>query len=499
MLKNGRILVVEDDEATAALQKTRLSRHGHYVEVVTDIEVASKKLTSGQFDLMLLDYTLGGELNGIDFYLALRERGINIPAILVTGFGDERVILRAMRAGVRDFLPKSIEYLDDLPLAVGRVLKQVATERQLIESEFIREKQEQLTAAFNAAKLGAWDWNLRTGVLRWSGFHQELFGLSPECLVRSFDELTSRIVFEDRAKFIAALEVSKEKGAPVDQILRVRRAANEGGERWFEVKGSFSSRAGSQIDRMTAVVMDITEGRQAEIELEHSYERIKALNERLKLSVTEAHHRVKNSLQTLSSLVNLQRGEAETLSAEGVEKIIANLQGIAFVHDALTHRSQEDESPDTPDIEITPILERVIGVVIKLSGERGVITELDGCSDCRVLGRHAASLAVIVNELFSNALKHGAGKIWITVRKVSRGKGTLIFENEGSLFPKDFSPQDSGRTGLFLLSALCHSDFNSKPKFANSEDRACVKIDFPLWHPSDHESQEDIGVSTPVF
>jgi PAS domain S-box-containing protein len=53
----------------------------------------------------------------------------------VTGFGNEATVIQAMRVGVRDFVTKSLEYLDYLPEAVARVLRQVGTERRLAESE----------------------------------------------------------------------------------------------------------------------------------------------------------------------------------------------------------------------------------------------------------------------------------------------------------------------------------------------------------------------------
>lgn len=53
----------------------------------------------------------------------------------MTGYSNESTVIRALRNGVRDFVSKSIEYLDYLPEAVGRVLQQVQTEQQLAESE----------------------------------------------------------------------------------------------------------------------------------------------------------------------------------------------------------------------------------------------------------------------------------------------------------------------------------------------------------------------------
>src|ERR1019366_3745891 len=56
------------------------------------------------------------------------------PAILATGFSDEATLLQALRAGVRDFVPKTADYLNYLAPAVARVLKEVRTEHELAES-----------------------------------------------------------------------------------------------------------------------------------------------------------------------------------------------------------------------------------------------------------------------------------------------------------------------------------------------------------------------------
>ena len=86
-------------------------------------------------DLVLLDYRLPEDVHGLDFYGKMKETGIEVPVILVTGFSNETLAIEALRAGIRDFVTKSTQYLDYLPEAVGRVLRQVETERQLIDSE----------------------------------------------------------------------------------------------------------------------------------------------------------------------------------------------------------------------------------------------------------------------------------------------------------------------------------------------------------------------------
>ena len=129
------ILILEDDPGVARLQQRRLERSGYAVVCTGTPAEALARIHAGGIDLLLLDYRLPDHVNGLDFYTRLKADGPDLPVILVTGFSDDATVIRALRAGVRDFVTKSPEYLDYLPEAARRVLEQVGVERQLAESE----------------------------------------------------------------------------------------------------------------------------------------------------------------------------------------------------------------------------------------------------------------------------------------------------------------------------------------------------------------------------
>src|SRR5207237_9896835 len=110
-------------------------RAGHSVLVAATVDEARAALRGRAVDLLLLDYRLPGGTDGLDFYAETRADGLDLPVILVSGFSNEAMVVKALRAGVRDFVTKSPGFLDYLPEAVDRVLGQVATERRLAESE----------------------------------------------------------------------------------------------------------------------------------------------------------------------------------------------------------------------------------------------------------------------------------------------------------------------------------------------------------------------------
>ena len=129
------ILIVEDDPGIAELEKGRLEDVGYRIILAGNATDAIAALRATPVDLILLDYRLPGGVDGLDFFTQVRTAGFDLPVILVTGFSNEATVIRALRAGVRDFVTKSVEYLDYLPDAVDRVLRQVRTESRLAESE----------------------------------------------------------------------------------------------------------------------------------------------------------------------------------------------------------------------------------------------------------------------------------------------------------------------------------------------------------------------------
>ena len=132
--QGGTVLIVEDDPGVARLQQRRLERAGYAVRHAATAADAQAEIDRGGIELVLLDYRLPDEENGLDFYARLKNAGQDVPVILVTGYGNDAIVIAALRAGVRDFVTKSPEYLDYLPEAARRVLEQVRTEALLAES-----------------------------------------------------------------------------------------------------------------------------------------------------------------------------------------------------------------------------------------------------------------------------------------------------------------------------------------------------------------------------
>jgi len=142
----GTVLILDDDLGVARLQRVRLERSGYAVESTATPDEALDRIRRGGIDLLVLDNQLATAEDGLTFYGRLKASGHDLPVILVTGYSSDATIVRALRAGVRDYVFKSLEYLDYLPDATRRVLEQERTKERLAGSEAL------LRALLNSAR-----------------------------------------------------------------------------------------------------------------------------------------------------------------------------------------------------------------------------------------------------------------------------------------------------------------------------------------------------------
>jgi len=167
------ILIVEDDEGVAILERRALERRGFDVVSVPTLAAAIAAVSSQPFDLIVADYRLKNE-TGLELFEQLQARGYAVPIIMVTGFSNEETVIEAIRRGVRDFVPKSAEYLHYLPDAVERVLTSVRTERQLAESEA------RFRSVTESASDGIVAIDAQGQIISWNSGATRIFGYSAE-------------------------------------------------------------------------------------------------------------------------------------------------------------------------------------------------------------------------------------------------------------------------------------------------------------------------------
>jgi diguanylate cyclase (GGDEF)-like protein/PAS domain S-box-containing protein len=152
----ARILLIEDELVTARLVMEKLERAGYSVDHVRDCEEGVAKAIAGKYDVLAVDYSLPGP-NGLEVIRRLGSKGIFPPIVMVTGKGDERIAVEAMKLGAKDYIVKDEDgrYFGLLPRVVERILseKNLLEEKQWAVKE-LTETQARYQALFENTPIG---------------------------------------------------------------------------------------------------------------------------------------------------------------------------------------------------------------------------------------------------------------------------------------------------------------------------------------------------------
>ena len=106
-----RLLIIEDDLANADYMAGAFRDSGHSADCAADGEMGLAHALGGQYDVLIVDRRLP-KLDGLEVIGALRGRGINTPALILSALGqiDDRV--KGLRAGGDDYRPSPIRFLN---------------------------------------------------------------------------------------------------------------------------------------------------------------------------------------------------------------------------------------------------------------------------------------------------------------------------------------------------------------------------------------------------
>lgn len=146
----------------------------------------------------------------------------------------------------------------------------LAVERSRAEAA-LRESEAHLQLALKAGRMGAWDWNIQTGVLRWSEGHFTLIGLQPYQCKPSYELWASRVHPDDLAEAEAKLQQAMLGHKEYHHEYRLRWS--DGSIHWVEARGKFTYDLKGNPKNSIGAVIDITERKQAEQEREQLLER----------------------------------------------------------------------------------------------------------------------------------------------------------------------------------------------------------------------------------
>lgn len=175
----------------------------------------------------------------------------------------------------------------------------------------------------------------------------------------------------------------------------------------------------------------------------------------------EVEHRVKNTLQLISSIVLLQGRRASDDGARQALKAVQ--QRVAAVSVAHRHVAW---SEDAEQVEVAALVREIVSDLAGSAGREGVDIDLD-LDGVTIPGRQAAPVALLVSELVGNALRHGypddrRGRIQVAVRRSASGFDLTVCD-DGVGMPPDAPKTGFGLTVVQLMTQQLRGRLDTVP------------------------------------
>lgn len=357
---------------------------------------------------------------------------------------EQRSAQEQIRSLNADLERRVAERTEQLSFANLELQSEIA-ERQRVEVG-LRSSEQRLQLALRAVQAGAWEWNMNTNQAFWSDENYRVMGLDPKTAESHYDNWLGCVHPEDRPQ--ANESVARAVDQKSDLNIEFRVVWPDGSIHWINDVGRMTFDPAGHPIGMYGIQMDITERKLA-------IEKISASLREKEILLKEIHHRVKNNLQIISSLLNLQANSIDDPFTLGQFQDSQNrIRSMALIHERL-YRSDDLARVDygTYLRDLTNSLMQTYrkyaqAVTLKVETDP-ILLDVDTAIPC----------GLIVNELVSNALKHAfpdgrAGEIGIEMRRCGEGRYRLVVRDDGVGIPAELDYRHSVSLGLQLVNSL---------------------------------------------
>ncbi|MEC1525196.1 histidine kinase N-terminal domain-containing protein [Neobacillus niacini] len=194
------------------------------------------------------------------------------------------------------------------------------------------------------------------------------------------------------------------------------------------------------------------------------------------VAIREIHHRVKNNLQTVASLLRLQmrRGLPEESKVHFVESL-NRITSIASVYEVILSNSSVD------DVDIYQLLEKIGNMLVWESEHENkrIMISYSG-PHLQIKSTKAVSVALVVNELIQNCVKHA-------FKAMNEGKIVVLFEQKGNDIEvqvidngEGYSPKSKPSLGLDIVRMLVEHDLSGHFSIERTNQGTLATVTFPV-------------------
>jgi PAS domain S-box-containing protein len=319
--------------------------------------------------------------------------------------------------------------------------------------------------------MGFWDRNLETEQITCSYHLQHLYGLDAKTTQISYQTFLEMVHPDDRDRVHQAdRRAIDEQEDCYDIEFRIIRT--DGNLRWVESKSQVFYDETSQPVRMMGINLDITERKQAEIQIQASLREKDVL-------LQEIHHRVKNNLQVISSLLDLQSQYiTDPTTVELFQESQNRVKSMALVHEKLY------QSQDFARINFAEYIENLTSYLFQIYiFEYNQVNLEFYIHEVNLSIDTAIPCGLIISELVSNALKYAfpkgrEGTIEVILTAEPEDRCHLTVKDNGVGFPPDLEFANPKSLGLQLINVLTEQ-LEGDLSF-NLDQGTEVNISFPI-------------------
>lgn len=425
MKSTAKILVVDDDPILREILSDTLRIKGYETAVIgtgTEAIVAAAHET---FSLALIDLMLP-DMHGIEVMERIKAVSPLTEAIILTGHASMDTAIEATKRGAFSYLLKPYQ-VDDLLQNVRH-----GVERQQAQEEILR-----LASFPRLSPNPVVELDSAGGVTYVNPAAEKLFpGLS------SIGQ--SHPLLNGLPEMIIALRQSRQQ----EEVVHEAKIGNA----TYELHISYVQ----EVDLTRIYIMDITQRKQAQ-------DQVRASLAEKEVLLQEIHHRVKNNLQIVISLLRLQsRQITDKYYLELLKEIQARIRVMSLIHEKLYR------SADFTRIGFKDYIKSLAEGLMNTYGTNGgrVTLEIDAEAVFLEIDK-AIPCGLIINELITNAIKYAfpddrKGKISILLHQAPGNEIELIIRDNGIGLPEELDIRKTPTMGMQLVTSLAEDQLRGK-------------------------------------
>ena len=319
MSPNLKVLLADDNPDHVRLITEILSRGLEAeVESVAKGEECLKKIKKNRYDLLLLDY-LFPEISGLDILREITEKGYDLPTIMISGHGSEKVAVEAMKAGAIDYIVKSEDGFLSLPFSAKRAIEKDQLRKKLRQSE------EKFQNLFESATDAIIYVDMAGRILEANKQAEEVFGGSKlELLGKHFTKLG---VFPP-GEIPAVLNNFPGVTAGRENTQAVGITNKKGQEIILECSASFM-KTDDKVSGVMIIARDITERKRAEEEVHRKAKELQEKNDELTRFTAAVLHDLRSPLITIQTFQGYLEQDIPSQDAARIKKDLGYIRNAA--------------------------------------------------------------------------------------------------------------------------------------------------------------------------